>query len=98
MSRSRTLSLLLAVALGMTLASSPAMAGKKKGKGEDLTHGHLYEPVTPIAHRRPVLENLETEVISPKAGQIQEAKQSEPGPMVFPVNGIGTLVLHKLFE
>jgi len=99
MFRSRPLSLLLAIVLGMTLASSPAMAGKKKAKGTDPLHGHVYEPVTPIAHRRPILENLETEVISPKAAAgIQEARDTEPGPKVYTINGISTLVLHRLFE
>lgn len=99
MFRSRTLSLFLAVALGLTLASSPAMAGKKKSKGEDWAHGHLYEPVTPIAHHRQSFDNLETEVINPKTDSVQEAKgNSETPPVVYPINGVSTLILHRLFE
>lgn len=98
MKRSRTLSLLLAIAVAMTMASSPAMAGKKKSKGADPAHGHVYEPVAPIAHRRQALDNLETEVISPKAAMIEEAKNEESRLTVYPINGVNTLVLHKLFE
>jgi len=98
MKRSRTLSLLLAIAVAMTMASSPAMAGKKKGKTDDSTHGHVYEPVTPIAHRRQALDNLEAEVINPKAAMVEEAKNEEPRLTVYPINGVSTLILHKLFE
>jgi len=98
MKRSRTLSFLLVIAVAMTMASSPAMAGKKKAKGEDGTHGHVYEPVAPIAHRRQALDNLEAEVINPKAAMVEEAKNEEPRLTVYPINGVSTLILHKLFE
>lgn len=99
MKRSRALALFLAIAMAMTMGSSPAMAGKKKNK-IDPTHGHLYEPVAPITKRRQVLDNLETEVISPKAAMLQEAsgKDEENRPVVYPINGVNTLVLHRLFE
>lgn|GEM_PF-2503343 len=99
---SRALSLLLAVTVAMTVASSPAFAGKKKGKNNgDVMVGHLYEPVTPIAHRRQALDNLETEVVRPNktsAAMLDDAKAEEARPVVYPINGVDKLVLHKLFE
>lgn len=100
MVRSRTLSLVVAVAVAITMASSPAMAGKKKKSGDDLNHGHLYEAQAPLTKRRQVLDTAEPELVSEKTAPIQSAgnSSSEPGPQVFHINGVETLVLHLLFE